>query len=68
MILTEQEKELKAKYELEDKDILAIRRQLAIDDIRGARAKAQAAEEAAAALAAQHEEEEGEEEGDFGIQ
>lgn len=68
MKITEQEKELMEKYELDEKDIHAIRRQVAVDDIRGARARADAEAKAAAELAAAKEAEEPESDHDFEIQ
>lgn len=68
MKITEQEKELMEKYELDENDLKIVRRQVAVDDIRGARAKADAEAKAAAELAAAREAEEPESENDFEIQ
>lgn len=66
--LTDQEKELMGKYDLDEKDIRSIRKQLALDDIRDSRAKSAAEAKAAAELAAARKEEEPESENDFEIQ
>lgn len=65
---TDQEKELMQRYDLDEKDIRAIRRQVALDDIRDAKAKSTAEAKAAAELAAARAAEEPESENDFEIQ